>query len=124
MRAVSPGARTVAGSAQYRAVRGAQFARYVVVSGNYQAGTWVTDFTDPANPVAVAWSDPVSLGPGPFCGGFCQIGGSWSTYWYNNFVYESDITRGLNVFRVSDNVTAGAMRLDRLNPQTQEFSLN
>jgi hypothetical protein len=98
--------------------------RYVAVSGNYQAGTWVTDFTDPANPVAVAWSDPVSLGPGPFCGGFCQIGGSWSTYWYNNFVYESDITRGLNIFRVSDDVTAGAMRLDRLNPQTQEFSLD
>jgi hypothetical protein len=98
--------------------------RYVVVSGNYQAGTWVTDFTDPANAVAVAYSDPVGLGPGPFCGGFCQIGGSWSSYWYNNFVYESDITRGLNVFRVSDSVTAGAMMLDRLNPQTQEFSLD
>ena len=97
--------------------------RYVVVSGNYQGGTWVTDFTDPANPVAVAWSDPVSLGPGPFCGGFCQIGGSWSSYWYNNFIYESDITRGLNVFRAADNVTGGAIRLDRLNPQTQEFSL-
>jgi hypothetical protein len=98
--------------------------RYVVVSGNYQGGTWVTDFTDPANPVAVAWSDPVSLGPGPFCGGFCQIGGSWSSYWYNNLVYESDITRGLNVFRVSDSATAGAIMLDRLNPQTQEFSLD
>ncbi len=97
--------------------------RYVVVSGNYQAGTWVTDFTDPANPFSVAWSDPVSLGPGPFCGGQCQIGGSWSSYWYNNFVYESDITRGLNVFRVSDNLTGGAIKLDRLNPQTQEFSL-
>ena len=98
--------------------------RDVVVMGNYQGGTWVVDFTDPANATSVAWSDPVSLGPGPFCGGFCQIGGSWSSYWYNNFVYESDITRGLNVFRVSDNVTAGAMRLDRLNPQTQEFSLD
>ena len=97
--------------------------RYVVVSGNYQAGTWVTDFTDPAHPVVVAYSDPVSLGPGPFCDGFCQIGGSWSSYWYNNFVYESDITRGLNVFRVSDKVTGGAVKLDRLNPQTQEFTI-
>ena len=96
--------------------------RYVVVSGNYQGGTWAVDFTDPANPYAIAWSDPVSLGPGPFCGGQCQIGGSWSSYWYNNFIYESDITRGLNVFRVSDNITDGAIRLDRLNPQTQEFS--
>jgi hypothetical protein len=97
--------------------------RYVVVGGNYQAGTWAVDFSDPANAVEFAWSDPVSLGPGPFCGGQCQIGGSWSSYWYNNFVYESDITRGLNVFRISDSITGGAIKLDRLNPQTQEFSL-
>jgi hypothetical protein len=101
--------------------------RYVAVSGNYQAGTWVTDFTDPANPETVAWSDPPSLGPGPFCTApppvGCQLGGAWSSYWYNNFVYESDITKGLNVFRVSDAATGGAMKLDHLNPQTQEFSL-
>jgi hypothetical protein len=100
--------------------------RYVLVSGNYQAGTWVTDFTDPASPVTVAWSDPPSLGPGPFCSQTtppgCQLGGAWSSYWYNNFIYESDITRGLNVFRLSDRVTAGAIKLPHLNPQTQEFS--
>jgi hypothetical protein len=100
--------------------------RYVLVSGNYQAGTWVTDFTDPANPVTVAWSDPPSLGPGPFCTQSvppgCQLGGAWSTYWYNGFMYESDITKGLNVFRLSDRVTAGAIKLPHLNPQTQEFS--
>lgn len=96
---------------------------HVVVSGNYQAGTFVTDFTDPTAPTTVAFADPESLGPGPFCGGVCQIGGAWSSYWYNNFVYESDITRGLNVYRVSDRVIGGALRLDRLNPQTQEFSL-
>ncbi len=93
---------------------------YVVVSGNYQAGTWVTDFSNPAAPVVLAYSDPVSLGPGNFCGGFCQIGGSWSSYWYNGFIYESDITRGLNVFRFGG--LDGAKRLDRLNPQTQEFT--
>lgn len=97
--------------------------RDVVVMGNYQAGTWVVDFTDPANAETVAWADPPSLGPGPFCDGFCQIGGAWSSYWYNNFVYESDITRGLNVYRVSDRATGGAIKLDRLNPQTQQFSL-
>ena len=37
--------------------------RYVAVSGNYQAGIWVTDFTDPASPVTVAWSDPPPLLP-------------------------------------------------------------
>ncbi|MGH2788628.1 MAG: hypothetical protein ACRDJV_12115 [Actinomycetota bacterium] len=101
--------------------------RYVLVGGHYQAGTWVTDFTRPANPVTVAWSDPPSLGPGPFCSDTsppgCQLGGAWSSYYYNNFVYESDITRGLNVFRVSDKVMGGALRLPHLNPQTQEFSL-
>lgn len=50
--------------------------------------TWVTDFTDPANPMTLAWSDPESLGPGPFCDpdgsgplpGQCQLGGAWSSY--------------------------------------------
>ncbi len=97
--------------------------RYVVVSGNYQGGTWVTDFTDPANPVVIAWQDPVTLGPGSFCGGLCQIGGSWSSYWYNGVIYESDITRGLNTFKVRRAGLNGEMRLDRLNPQTHEFSL-
>jgi hypothetical protein len=32
--------------------------RDVLVMGNYQAGTWVVDFTDPANAQTVAWSDP------------------------------------------------------------------
>lgn len=98
--------------------------RDVVVSGNYQAGTWVVDITRPAKPRVVAWQDPVSLGPGSFCGGVCQIGGSWSSYWYNNFIYESDITRGLNIFRAADRSLSGAIRLHRLNPQTMDFSLN
>jgi hypothetical protein len=90
--------------------------RYVAVSGNYQAGTWVTEFTDPANPTTVAWSDPPPLVP-------TQLGGAWSSYWYNNFIYESEITKGLNVFRLSDPVTDGTIRLGRLNPQTQEFTI-
>jgi hypothetical protein len=89
----------------------------VLVLGNYQAGTWVVDFTDPANARTVAWSDPPPLVP-------TQLGGAWSSYWYNNFIYESEITVGLNVFRLSDPTTAGAIRLGHLNPQTQEFSLD
>jgi hypothetical protein len=30
------------------------------------------------------------------------LGGAWSSYWYNNFIYESEITKGLNLFRLSD----------------------
>jgi hypothetical protein len=91
--------------------------RYVLVSGNYQAGTWVTEFTDPANPVTLGWSDPPPAVP-------TQLGGVWSSYWYNGFIYESEIQVGLNVFRFSGSETAGAIRLPHLNPQTQEFSLD
>jgi hypothetical protein len=91
--------------------------RYVLTLGNYQAGTWVVDFTNPASATTVAWSDPPPLVP-------TQLGGAWSSYWYNNFVYESEISKGLNIFRVSAQETAGAIRLPHLNPQTQEFSLD
>jgi hypothetical protein len=90
--------------------------RYILVSGNYQAGTWVTEFTNPASPVTLGWSDPPPLVP-------TQLGGVWSSYWYNNFIYESNITEGLNIFRFSGKETDGARRLPHLNPQTQEFSL-
>jgi LVIVD repeat len=99
--------------------------RRVLVSGNYQAGTWVTDFTNPARPVTVAWSDAPPLGQvtTPTGAVVNEVGGAWSTYWYNNFIYESDITKGLNVFLLSDNTRAGGIRLGHLNPQTQEFSI-
>jgi hypothetical protein len=38
-------------------------------------------------------------------------------------MYETNITEGLNVFRLSDAATAAARRLDHLNPQAQEFTL-
>jgi hypothetical protein len=102
--------------------------RNVAVGGHYQAGTWVVDFTDPANPRTVAYSDPASMGPGPFCGATnppgCQLGGAWSTYYYNNFIYESEIQTGLNVFRLSGKDLAGAMKLPYLNPQTQPFTIS
>ncbi len=100
--------------------------RDVLVHGSYQSGTSVVEFTDPANPVELAWSDPPPIPPpgGPFCGGTgCEIGGVWSSYWYNNFIYETNITEGLNIFRFSGSATAGALQLDHLNPQTQEFTL-
>lgn len=99
--------------------------RDVIVSGNYQAGTWVIDFTDPKKPVTVAWSDPppAPVPPPPFDFFGLDIVGAWSSYWYNNFIYETNIGEGLNVFRLSDRATAGALRLDHLNPVTQEFTI-
>jgi hypothetical protein len=87
-----------------------------VVSGNYQSGTSVVDFSNPQNATEFAWSDPPPIVPP-------DLGGAWSSYWYNNFIYETNITEGLNIFRLSGNETGGAMRLDHLNPQTQEFSI-
>jgi hypothetical protein len=97
--------------------------RYVLVHGSYQSGTSVVDFTDPSNAVELAYSDPPPkpVPPGtPFC---CDVTGAWSSYWYNNFIYESNIGEGLNIFRFSGKETAGAVKLDHLNPQTQEFTL-
>jgi glucose/arabinose dehydrogenase len=90
--------------------------RRVLVLGNYQAGSWVVDFTDPANAQTIGWSDPPPLVP-------TQLGGVWSTYWYNNILYESEITRGLNLFRLSGGTLRSAIKVPHLNPQTQEFSL-
>lgn len=92
--------------------------RRVFVSGNYQAGISVVEFTDPANAQEIAYADPAPLSTDQLI-----LGGDWSTYWYNGRIYESDITRGLIVWNLSDNAVAGAQRLDRLNPQTQEFSI-
>lgn len=88
----------------------------VLVHGSYQSGVSVVDFTDPMHPVELAFSDPPAIDP-------LDLGGAWSAYWYNNFIYETNITEGLNIFRFSGKQTAGALRLDHLNPQTQEFTI-
>jgi hypothetical protein len=91
--------------------------RYVLVSGNYQSGVSVIDFTDPMNATEVAYADPAPLSETSLV-----LGGDWSTYWYDGRIYESDITRGLIIWNLSSNVTAGAKKLGHLNPQTQETS--
>jgi hypothetical protein len=92
--------------------------RYVMVSGNYQSGISVIDLTNPANAREIAYADPAPLiDPNPPVG--IELGGDWSTYWYNGRIYESDITRGLIIWNLSDRAVAGARRLSQLNPQTQ-----
>jgi hypothetical protein len=107
--------------------------RDILVSGNYQAGTWVVDMTDPANARTVAWSDPPpapvppGLGDPPiFCtaGGGCALTGAWSSHWYDGLIYESLIGEGLNIFDLRGMETRSAIRLGHLNPQTQEFTID
>jgi hypothetical protein len=93
--------------------------RYVLVSGNYQSGVSVLDFTDPAAVAEIAYADPAPLDPDTLV-----LGGDWSTYWYNGLIYESDITRGLITWNLSSSAVAGARKLDHLNPNTIEFTLD
>jgi uncharacterized repeat protein (TIGR01451 family) len=90
--------------------------RNILVSGNYQAGIAVVDFTDPANPVEIAYADPAPLVPE-------FDGGDWSAYWYDGIIYESDITRGMLTWRLNDPAVIGAGTLGHLNPQTQESTI-
>jgi hypothetical protein len=92
--------------------------RYVLVSGNYQSGVSVIDFTNPANPTEIAYADPAPLSATQLI-----TGGDWSTYWYDGRIYESDIRRGLIIWNLSGKEVAGAKKLRHLNPQTQETSL-
>jgi hypothetical protein len=88
----------------------------ILVHGSYQSGIGVVNFTDPANAVEIAYADPDPLVP-------TQLGGDWSSYWYDGRIYQSDIRRGLLIWNLSDPHVAGAKKLGHLNPQTQEFTI-
>ena len=98
--------------------------RYVMVSGNYQSGISVIDWTDVQNPKEIAYADPPPLiDPNPPVG--IELGGDWSTYWYNGRLYESDITRGLLIWRLDDPAVDTFIRTTGSNnPQTQLFSID
>jgi hypothetical protein len=104
---------------------------HILVGGHYQAGTWVVDFSDPANPETLGFADPDPL-PQVLAPATAtepehlvdELGGAWSSYWYNGLIYESEITKGLNLFKYTGKETRKAIRLKHLNPQTQEFSLD
>ena len=86
---------------------------YILVGGNYQAGTWATNLTDPDNATTVAYSDPLPVDPNQL-----TAAGAWSSYWYNGFIYESDETKGFHVFELNDPVVANTVEVPFLNPQT------
>ena len=100
--------------------------RHILVGGHYQAGMTVVDFTDPARPQQVAFSDPPCFDANPALGG-CQAAapgfgdvdpGAWSTHWYNDLIVESDILEGLNIWTLSEPWWRNALTLPYLNPQT------
>jgi len=87
--------------------------RHILVHGSYQSGTSWVDFTNPGAAFEFAWSDPPPIVP-------TQLGGSWSSYWYNDNVWESDITTGFRGYTLAASWWPAAFDFTRLNPQTQE----
>jgi hypothetical protein len=89
--------------------------RDIMVQAWYQGGISVIDFTDPGKPREIAYFER-----GPLSGQG-MLGGSWSAYYYNGYVYSSDITKGLDVLQVNDPLTdpAKTVTVKELNAQTQ-----
>jgi hypothetical protein len=88
----------------------------------YQGGVSVFDFTDSAHPIEIAFFDR-----GPIDAKQLVTGGYWSTYWFNGFIYGSEIARGVDVFRLTptehlsqSEIDAATMaRLEEFNAQQQ-----
>jgi hypothetical protein len=96
--------------------------RDVMVQAWYQGGVSVFDWTDPKRPKEIAYFDR-----GPWDPTKLELGGYWSTYWYNGYIYGSEILRGLDVFELvpsgflSQNEidAAKSVKLDHFNTQGQ-----
>jgi hypothetical protein len=69
--------------------------RDVKVQAWYQGGVSIFDWTDPANPFEIAFFDR-----GPLDAERLRSAGPWSTYWYNGYIYSSEIARGLDVLEI------------------------
>jgi hypothetical protein len=97
--------------------------RDVKVQAWYQGGISVMDFTDAEHPVEIGYFDR-----GPIYPNMLVLGGDWSAYWYNGYIYASEIARGLDVFELTPtkNLTqneidaATTVRVSELNVQNQQ----
>lgn len=90
--------------------------RDIMVQAWYQGGTSVWEFTNSRKPRELAHFDRGAISDSRLV-----LGGSWSSYWYNGYVYSSDITRGLEVFKLRTPWArkASKVRLDVFNAQSQ-----
>jgi len=97
--------------------------RDIKVQGWYQGGVSIFEWTDARNPVEIAFFDR-----GPLVADTLRVGGSWSAYWYNGYIYSSEIERGLDVFELQPSGfltqneidAAKSVRLDYFNAQEQQ----
>ena len=69
--------------------------RDIMVQAWYQGGISVFDFTDSSKPVEIAFFDR-----GPLAEKQMILGGYWSAYWYDGYIYGTEIARGLDVLKL------------------------
>jgi hypothetical protein len=87
----------------------------IMVQSWYMGGVQVWDFTDSANPKKIGfWERGPAANP-------ATGGGTWSAYYYNGYIYSSDLGKGFDVLSIDDPRTNPAkyVRMDELNVQTQ-----
>jgi hypothetical protein len=97
--------------------------RDIEVQAWYQGGISIVDFTDAAHPFEIAYFDRGPIDPKTLV-----LGGDWSAYWYNGYIYGSEIARGLDVFELTPTKfltqneidAAKTVRVNELNVQNQQ----
>jgi hypothetical protein len=97
--------------------------RDIEVQAWYQGGVSVMDFTDAAHPFEIAYFDRGPIDPKTLI-----LGGDWSAYWYNGYIYGSEIARGLDVFKLlptkfltqNEIDAAKLVQVNELNVQNQQ----
>jgi hypothetical protein len=96
--------------------------RDIMVQAWYQGGISVFEWTDAERPREIAYFDR-----GPMDSTKQVDGGYWSAYWYNGYIVGSEISRGLDMFRLKPSAflsqneidAAQSVRFAYLNVQTQ-----
>jgi hypothetical protein len=97
--------------------------RDIEVQAWYQGGVSVMDFTDAAHPYEIAYFDRGPIDPKKLV-----LGGEWSAYWYNGYIYGSEIARGLDIFQLvpskfltkNEIDAAKLVKVNELNVQNQQ----
>ncbi|MER7115733.1 hypothetical protein ABT332_14695 [Saccharomonospora azurea] len=90
--------------------------RDIMVQAWYQGGVSVWEFTNSDRPKEIAYFER-----GPLSDTENITGGSWSAYYFNGYIYSSDIQKGFDVLDIRDPRTAPAkaVKFEEFNPQTQ-----
>ena len=89
--------------------------RDIMAQAFYQGGATVFDFTNSASIKEIAYFDR-----GPIDADNLVIGGYWSVYYYNGFLYGSEIARGLDIFQLTPSEFLSQNEIDAAKLATRE----